>query len=245
MSSQGPNQNPTAPRGVGVAAVEHPLAGAVPVSPTIPTTVPTAPGPPPPRTPVATRPTATPPNVPNVRITSANTSPTKSLDALADTFLSEESYRTQHRGLAPILRPMPLPPGEGIERLRMLVERRAWGDVLKLSSTILGSEDGPHADVYASLMLLPTNAPKIDVTTIPLEIKNDTVEIMILQCHALLKLRRYGELTSEIDKWNFLKQNEESAVSPEWLSWGIRKFVLFLRDVKYPCNSNLTLIFVL
>lgn len=251
-SGQGPGQSvslsasPTASRGITVPAGDHPLAaGALRVeqavtsgnssSPPRPMSIPTAPPPPPLRTPVAPRPVATPPPnnlpMPNARVTSASGSPTKSLDALADAFLSAESYRTAKRGLAPVLRPSPLPPGEGIERLRMLVERRAWGDVLKLSTSILNSKEDPHADVYASLLILPTNASKTDVTTISLEIRHETVEIMTLQCHAWLKLRRYGDLASEIERWNFLKQNDASAESPKWLSWGIRTLFLCVLEV--------------
>jgi hypothetical protein len=224
---------PTMPRSVAVPAGDnHPLAAgplpgpsnvATPVKPDAPggrvAPVALAPVLPPKRSPVVAK-VVTTPN--KVRVTSASVSPTQTLDALADTFLSEESYRTNQLGLEPILRPRPLPPGEGIERLHTLVERRAWGDVLKLSGNILSS-NGPHADVYSSLLLLPTNAPRVDVNTLPTEIRQETVEVMTLQCNAWLKLRRYADMGKEIERWNFLTENDANATSPEWLPWSIRK----------------------
>jgi hypothetical protein len=56
----------------------------------------------------------------------------KTLDALADEFLSQPSYRTEQLGLEPLRKPNPLPShGTELDRLRTLVERRAWGDVLR------------------------------------------------------------------------------------------------------------------
>jgi hypothetical protein len=156
------------------------------------------------------------------RVVPANVSPSKSLDALADAFLSERSYRTDQLELAPVLRPSPLPREEGIYRLRTLVERRAWGDVLKISTNILNSPKDLHADVYASLVTLPLNAPQVDASTVPPQIRQETVEIMTLQCHAWLKLRRYVDLATEVERWNFSKHNDATAQSPEWLSWSIR-----------------------
>lgn len=157
-------------------------------------------------------------------INSASVSPAKTLDAAADAFLSEPSYRTEQLGLAPLLKPIPLPREEGIHRIRTLVERRAWGDVLKISTGILNSDKSPHADVYASLVMLPLNAPRVDLSQIPPQVRAETVEIMTLQCNAWLKLRRYSDLVTEVERWNFLKQNDATAHSPEWLPWSLRKY---------------------
>ncbi|KAL3914968.1 MAG: hypothetical protein SGILL_005865 [Bacillariaceae sp.] len=162
-------------------------------------------------------------------------SSSKTLDALADELLSLPSNRTEQRGLEPLLRPVPLPPNEsGIERLRTLVERRAWGDVLKMASTLLngggtspaadGETSSQHATVYASLVTLPHNvtppSPEV-INTIPLSVRLETVEIMILQCHAWLTLRRYSELSDQVERWNFLTQNDATAQSPDWLPWSM------------------------
>ena len=159
----------------------------------------------------------------------------KSLDALADDFLSSKPQPI-------ILRPNPLPRGEvGIVRLRTLVERRAWGDVLKLASILLNndgstkkskssssSKSEQYSKVYASLLLDGGQHDGVTVTEsdnngIPSNIRQETVEIMMLQCNAWLKLRRYGDLSKEVERWIFLKQNDVTAPSIEWLPWGIRK----------------------
>lgn len=148
----------------------------------------------------------------------------KSLDDMADAFLSEPSYRTEQLGLGPLLRPSPLPREDGVDRLRTLVERRAWGDVLKIATTMLNSPKDLHATVYASLCTLPLNAPskQVDISLIPPYVRQETVEIMTLQCHAWLKLRRYADLIAEVERWNFITFNDSTAQSPEWLPWSLR-----------------------
>ena len=153
----------------------------------------------------------------------ASGSPAKSLDVMADTLLSQKSYRTDTLNLAPLLRPVPLPREDGIKRLRTLTERRAWGDVLKIATAMLNSGKDPYGDVYSSLVMLPLNAPQVDISQVSPQIRNETVEIMTLQCNAWLKLRRYQDLATEIERWNFLKQNDATAESPEWLPWSLRE----------------------
>jgi hypothetical protein len=162
------------------------------------------------------------------KITPAIVSPSKSLDSLTDSFLSEPSYRTEQLKLPSFLRPSPLPPDQGIARIRTLVERRAWGDVLKVAALMLNSATDPHAVVYASLVTLPLNAPQPDVTSVPLQVRLETAEIMALQCHAWLKLRRYSELATEVERWNFVTLHDAMAESPDWLPWSLRKSRDFL-----------------
>jgi hypothetical protein len=123
--------------------------------------------------------------------------------------------------LQPLLRPIPLPRGEeGIVRLRTLVERRAWGDVLKMAQTLLNTENSQYAAVYSSLLEVST-IPSPDPSTITPDIGQETVEIMTLQCNAWLKLRRYTDLATEVERWNFLTQNDATAQSPLWVSWSM------------------------
>ena len=170
-------------------------------------------------------------------------SSSKSLDALADEFLSSK------RG-PNILRPNPLPRGEpGILRLRTLVERRAWGDVLKLASTLLSnngnnststsiksssSRSRQYSIVYASLLIKKhgfENEQHLSTNNdygcdVPPNIRKETIEIMVLRCNAWLKLRRYADLSKEVERWNFLTQNDATVSSPEWVPFNIRKFDL-------------------
>jgi hypothetical protein len=193
----------------------------------------------------------------------------KSLDALADDFLSSKPPPI-------LLSPNPLPRGEaGIVRLRTLVERRAWGDVLKLASTLLSNNGNnstsnsssssssksssssmsrQYSKVYASLLLREheqeqhnnnddnDNNNNNNNNDVPPNIRQDTVEIMILQCNAWLMLRRYTDLSKEVERWNFLTQNDTTAKSPEWIPWSIRKFVLVL--VHVLCISLRRIVFV-
>jgi hypothetical protein len=179
-------------------------------------------------------PAATTPQKAAVKITSSDVSPSRSLDSLADMLLSGPSYRTDTLGLPPVLRPLPLPSLDmGVQRLRTLVERRAWGDVLKVATTMLSSSGGggkdenphpQHSDVYASLLMVPFHAQKIDSASFSDDICQETVEILALQCHAFLKLRRYNDLATEVERWNFVTHNDATAESPEWLPWSLRKF---------------------
>ena len=170
------------------------------------------------------RPVVAAPTGQRTRIIPAAASPPKSLESLADAFLSENSYRTTQLGLPPILRPTPLPREDGMYRLRTLVERRAWGDVLKIATSMLNDANDLHANVYASLVTPPQNETQVDASTVPPHIRRETVEIMTLQCHAWLKLRRYVDLATEVERWNFLTHNDATAQSPDWLPWGMRKF---------------------
>jgi hypothetical protein len=157
----------------------------------------------------------------------------QTLDALADEFLSQPSRRTEKLGLEPLFKPNPLPAHDTeLDRLRTLVERRAWGDVLKVTTNLLttntattsSSSSSMYSDVYTSLLISPDavvvdHVP--DITNVPIQVRTETVEIMMLQCHAWLKLRRYKELVTEVERWNFWIQNDATAQSPEWLPWSM------------------------
>mmetsp|Transcript_26429 Transcript_26429/g.55445 ORF Transcript_26429/g.55445 Transcript_26429/m.55445 type:complete len:583 (-) Transcript_26429:83-1831(-) len=177
----------------------------------------------------------------------------KSLDALADDFLSSKPPPI-------VLRPNPLPRGEvGIIRLRTLVERRAWGDVLKLASSLLGNDGGNesivsksrskskssksehYSKVYASLLFDDScqhdgGAENNENDDLPLDIRLETIEIMMLQCNSWLKLRRYADLSKEVKRWKFLKQNDVNARSIEWLPWGIH--ILASQSLEYSDDTK-------
>lgn len=149
----------------------------------------------------------------------------KTLDQLADDFLSLNKKSPIH------LKPKSLPKGQvGIIRLRTLVERRAWGDVLKLAYTLLNEEAQKHNNqdyirVYKSLLFANEQEDTTTLEdTVSDIIKEETVEIMGLRCHALLKLRRYTDLQKEVEQWKFLKQNDVNSQTIEWIPWGLRKF---------------------
>jgi tetratricopeptide (TPR) repeat protein len=73
--------------------------------------------------------------------------------------------------------------------------------------------------------MLPLNAPPVDIASIAMEVRLETVEIMTLQCHAWLKLRRYADLGAEVERWNFVPHNDAAAQAPDWLPWSLRKYI--------------------
>ena len=161
----------------------------------------------------------------------AATSPAQSLDDLVDVFLSGPSHRTQ-RGLSPLLRPPPLINEDPLQCLRTLVERRAWGDVLQVTADLLRGADSIYAPIYNSLLLPGAGAPEQNA---PAQLKDETAEILALQCHAWLKLRRYTDLGQEVEKWNFLPYNENfnENEAPGWIPWSLCKLASRQRSF-YP-----------
>ena len=185
---------------------------------------------------------AAPSSVPSARVVSASVSPTKSLESLADQFLSVPSSRTDKFGLAPLVRPLPLPHEDAINRLRTLVDRRAWGDVLKIATTML-TEPDPHSAVYSSLIQWPAaNNNTIEESSSSTQLQQETVEILSLKCHAWLKLRRYADLATEVERWNFVTNNDATAESPAWLPWSLRKcrFIRRMHNISWHTNSGKT-----
>lgn len=151
-------------------------------------------------------------------------SPALSLDDLVDKFLSGPSHRT-HCGLLPLLRPPPLINEDPLQCLRTLVERRAWGDVLQITADLLKGADSIYAPIYNSMLFLGSDAQGQEA---PTQLQEETAEIVALQCHAWLKLRRYADLGQEIKKWNFLPFNEHylESEAPKWVPWSLREFLL-------------------
>ena len=162
---------------------------------------------------IVTTPTKTPP------ATNSIASPVQSLDDLVDSFLSGPSYRTQ-QGMAPLLRPPPLVNEDPLQCLRTLVERRAWGDVLQVTADLLRGADSIYAPIYNSLLQAEAAEDTSDRR------RAETAEIVALQCHAWLKLRRYTDLGQEIERWNFLPFNDNynSNQAPTWVPWSLRKY---------------------
>ena len=184
------------------------------------------------------------PSVPQPTTTVANfNSPTKagspaqSLDDLVDAFLSGPSYRTE-QGIQPLLRPPPLINENPLQCLRTLVERRAWGDVLQVTADLLRG-DSNHAQIYQTMLVnSPTSGSAVLAMTQQPQDRDETVEIVALQCHAWLKLRRYTDLGQEIERWNFLPFNDQynANKAPKWVPWSLRTYMLLLVFC-YSCDG--------
>lgn len=158
----------------------------------------------------------------------------KSLDALADQFLSAPSYRTSSLNLPPILKPPALPPNQSaIQKIRTLAERRAWGDVLQVAGDSLRSPTSKYAPIYTSL---------VQNTTSPLEgdpaltlLQSETIEIVTLECHAHLKLRRYSDVGREVDRWDFIV---DAPNAPVWIPASL--YILAAESLQYTDPHNPT-----
>ena len=131
--------------------------------------------------------------------------PNQSLDAMADAFLSADGTLAQ-----PKLRPLPLPQTTtDLERVRALVVRRAWGDVLSILHALLRGPTSHYTAIYTALVTgQPEPVASLDT------LRDDAVELMLLQCHAWIKMRRYAELGHELRQWKFLNDNDHPWLPP-------------------------------
>jgi tetratricopeptide (TPR) repeat protein len=180
----------------------------------------------------------------------------KTLEDLADEFMAGPSYRTTQLKLPPILKPPVLPSNQSsLERLRTLVERRAWGDVLQVCGDMLRSVSSAYAPIYSSLIHYATNDSvpagtntSIDDTS-TMALKLDTVEIMTLECHAWLRLRRYADLGREIARWSFCPiidlrpesiynsfKDSTQVIPPSWVPWSL--FILAAESLQYTESDS-------
>jgi len=151
----------------------------------------------------------------------------KSLDALADQFLSAPSYRTSALHLLPILKPPALPHSDSaIGKMRLLAERRAWGDVLQVAGDLLRSPTSMYAPIYTSLVQNTTYEIEGDPGLTQLQ--SETVELLTLECHAWLKLRRFSDLGREVDRWEFIV---DSLNAPVWIPPSL--YILAAESLQY------------
>jgi tetratricopeptide (TPR) repeat protein len=190
------------------------------------------------RTPVKTlKPTVA--KIPQTKTTTTTpkkqaSSSSSTLEEMANDFLS---VAQEGITIPPKLRPPPLPKDqEGMERLRTLVTRRAWGDVLSVCGQMLRGPTSPYTQLYSTLI---SNAD-IEDEEFTTQQKDEMVEILTLECHAWLKLRRYNELGREVDKWNFLNTKESDASIPTWVPWSLH--ILAAESLQYtdPTSSRST-----
>jgi tetratricopeptide (TPR) repeat protein len=178
----------------------------------------------------------------------------KTLDELTDLFLTGPFETTDPINAAAsataitkiMLRPEPLPNVPDLERLRVLVERRAWADVLQVANLLLqpnnaassstSKSNSPYATLYTALIHNPTS-----LTTGGQSLdshQTDLVEILTLQCHAWIKLKKYMELGLQIDRWSFChhltggggngkggnggaSKSSASTAGPTWIPWSL------------------------
>ena len=167
-----------------------------------------------------------------------------------DSFLSGPSKRTtlqEEPGPLPLLKPNPLPPNlTGIHQLKALVERRAWGDVVKMSAEMLMGGVSPYEKYYSQLVNgVSSKSPSNDVSvSVNVSVSNnnnkdddssqrqrqrqrqrqlisETVQILHWRIRALLFLRRYHDLKTEILRVRLLPSPSYTDTLPDWVPLGL------------------------
>jgi tetratricopeptide (TPR) repeat protein len=135
-----------------------------------------------------------------------------------------------------MLRPQPLPNVPDLERLRVLVERRAWADVLQVTALLLKSSvTSPYAPLYTALLHNPSSQLVASLDSH----QADLVEILSLQCHAWIKLKKYMELGLEVDRWSF-SHHTGGTTPPTWIPWSLH--ILAASSLQYTtATSTVTL----
>lgn len=133
--------------------------------------------------------------------------------------------------------PVLLSSEHGVQRIKHLVSRRAWGDVMHLTTEYLNSSSKPYQPFYSQLLLSKniniqnTNATiKSDTTTSsdPLlqRLQTETSQLVAFKMHSMLKLRRYADLAREAERLNLIPPMDGSATGqyplPRWVPYGLK-----------------------
>jgi tetratricopeptide (TPR) repeat protein len=173
-----------------------------------------------------------PPPPPLQQSTATATSPAvaKTLDDLADAFLSGPSPRTVERGLPPILAPDPLPAeASDLERLKILVQRRAWADVLLYTNQLKTGPSSHYAPLYEALVGYNNNTPATAELALETHLQ-DLVYILTVHVTALVKVGNIKELAQEVKRWTFChhhhhrkdnNNNHRGTAAPTWIPWSL------------------------
>ena len=142
----------------------------------------------------------------------------KSLDDLADEFLIGPNMSNHHHsdsgdcGTSPpgiLLTPEPLPAhASDYERLRMLLQQRAYMDVLLYTRMLLEGSSSHYTSLFDAIKNLynknSNSSHCINAIELALDThKQDLVNIMTIHITAMMKLSLFHELTAELDTWSF------------------------------------------
>jgi tetratricopeptide (TPR) repeat protein len=162
------------------------------------------------------------------------------MDDLADAFLSGPCPRIFERGLPPLLAPDPLPPNvSDIERLRILVNRRAYSDALLISNQLLRGSHSHYAPLYHALLSGAKDQPLALMTH-----QDELVYILTVFLESLVKLHKYNDLQTEIDRWRFCHHHrqkqpaaDDAPPSPAWIPWSLH--ILAASSLRLVENNKL------
>jgi tetratricopeptide (TPR) repeat protein len=175
--------------------------------------------PPPPIIPQAPR--TAPPNMnPSLQTYGAVEEANMSLDDLADAFLLGSNETT-----TVCLSPDPLPAeASDMERLQILVRRRAWKDVLSYTKLFLEKGSKSHYSYLYDAILTPgyLDSPVSSNSAIELALdthKQDLVYIFTVHITAMVKLSLFSELAGEVERWTFCFHHTKPRRLFLWIPW--------------------------
>ncbi len=190
-------------------------------------------------------------------------SKTRSADAEVDSFLSGPSQRTVHNeesgpGQLPLLKPPPLPSSlSGIQQLEELARRRAWSDVIRISTELLSGALSPYQKYYSQLIRTNTNNSdsaaggennneNVNENEEEIRIQKETVKIIHWRIRSFMYLRRYSELKREVTRMR-LHQHSNANMDklPKWVPLslileGIESLEFYSAQSKSSAGTSVT-----
>ncbi|GFH59696.1 hypothetical protein CTEN210_16172 [Chaetoceros tenuissimus] len=170
--------------------------------------------PPPPPTPPQQQQQTIPPPPPPPPSSSSQTSSNNSNEHEVDSFLSKPSHRTQisdEPGQLPLLKPKPLPKNlEPMQKLKQLVQRRAWLDVIHLGLELLTNSTSKYAPYYSQLI----HGEESSTTQDP-HIIQDVIQIISWRLRAMTYLRRFTDLKMEVIRTRLVPSHKDTL--PTWI----------------------------
>lgn len=145
-----------------------------------------------------------------------------SLDDLADAFL-----RGANETSAVCLSPDPLPAeSSDMQRLQILVHRRAWKDALSYTKLFLEKGSKSHYSyLYGAILATTSSESSTRISSnsaIDLALdthKQDLVYIMTVRLTAMVKMSSYSELAEEVERWTFCFHHSQPRRLFSWIPW--------------------------
>uniref|UniRef100_A0A7S4JEJ9 Uncharacterized protein n=2 Tax=Odontella aurita TaxID=265563 RepID=A0A7S4JEJ9_9STRA len=112
-------------------------------------------------------------------------------------------------------------------RVRSLVERRAYVDVLAVTSDLLQSSSSETSRWYSYLVSgAPPGGEKffVDAESDPHQrrVRGETAELIRHRLTAMMKLRRYGDVSGEVERLNLGENDESRGALPLWVPRDLR-----------------------
>jgi tetratricopeptide (TPR) repeat protein len=175
----------------------------------------------PPPTVIPQAPRTAPPNLnPSLQAHETVNEANMSLDDLADAFLLGPNEMTDV-----CLSPDPLPAeASDMERLKILVRRRAWKDALSYTKLFIEKDSKSHYSHLFHAILAANDSESSTSSNSAIDLaldthKQDLVYIMTVHVTAMLQLSLYSELAGEVERWTFCYHHSKPLRVFPWVPW--------------------------